>query len=339
MPKVSVIVPVYNVEKYLPRCLNSLINQTLRDIEIILVDDESPDKSPEICDSYAQNDSRIKVIHKKNEGLGFARNSGLKIAKGEYISFIDSDDYLDNDTYENLYNLATQNKLDAIFFTFEIFTNDNKSIGHCNSTKVNYIEGNDKCKHFLLEMIGTMPEEKEDRKYQVSACTSFYNHDIIKLNNILFHSERELISEDLIFNIDFLYFAKKIAYQSKSYYHYFVNTDSLSHTIRYDRIEKNIKIFRYITSKLYELGFDKKEELRVMRLFIGYSRSAILSIYKCPAISAKEKNKWLYDICHLSIWKEIYSKYPVSKLPFKYALFLFAKRYKLIWLIKIMACR
>ena len=82
IPKVSIIVPVYNVENYFDRCINSLINQTLREIEIILVDDESPDNCPEMCDKYAEKDSRIKVIHKKNGGLGFARNSGLDIAAG-----------------------------------------------------------------------------------------------------------------------------------------------------------------------------------------------------------------------------------------------------------------
>ena len=97
--KVSIIVPVYNVE----RCLTSLINQTLKDIEIILVDDESPDNCPAICDDYAQKDPRIKVIHKKNQGLGMACNSGMENATGEYIAFCDSDDYVDNCMYENMY--------------------------------------------------------------------------------------------------------------------------------------------------------------------------------------------------------------------------------------------
>ena len=85
-PKISIIVPIYNVEAYLDRCMQSLIMQTLREIEIIMVDDESPDNCPTICDNYAKQDSRIKVIHKKNGGLGFARNSGLEIATGKYIA-------------------------------------------------------------------------------------------------------------------------------------------------------------------------------------------------------------------------------------------------------------
>ena len=98
-PKVSIIVPVYNVEKYLVRCMESLLNQTLKEIEIILVDDGSPDNCPQMCDEYARRDSRVKVIHKSNAGLGYARNSGLDVAVGEYIAFVDSDDYVDTSMY------------------------------------------------------------------------------------------------------------------------------------------------------------------------------------------------------------------------------------------------
>ena len=92
--KVSIIVPVYKTEKYLKRCLDSLLNQTLEDIEIILVDDGSPDSAPALCDNAAKTDGRIKVIHKKNEGLGTARNTGMDAACGKYIGFVDSDDFV-----------------------------------------------------------------------------------------------------------------------------------------------------------------------------------------------------------------------------------------------------
>src|SRR5574344_1424030 len=108
-PKVSIIVPIYNVEKYLDRCMESLLNQTLKDIEIIMVDDGSPDNCPKMCDEYAKRDKRVKVIHKKNGGLGYARNSGLDIATGEYVAFVDSDDYVDVNMYETLYNFAKDN--------------------------------------------------------------------------------------------------------------------------------------------------------------------------------------------------------------------------------------
>ena len=118
--KVSIIVPCYGVEKYLDCCMESIVNQTLKDIEIILVDDGSPDRVPQICDEWAQKDPRIKVIHKKNAGLGYARNSGLEIASGEYVAFVDSDDYVDIRMYEFLYGNAVANDLDIVEYTFNI---------------------------------------------------------------------------------------------------------------------------------------------------------------------------------------------------------------------------
>ena len=102
-PLISVIVPVYKVEQYLDECVQSIINQTYKNLEIILVDDGSPDRCPEMCDEYARQDSRIKVIHKPNGGLSSARNAGIDIARGEYIGFVDSDDYIAHDMYEKLY--------------------------------------------------------------------------------------------------------------------------------------------------------------------------------------------------------------------------------------------
>lgn len=110
--KISVIIPVYNVEKYLKRCIESVINQTIKDLEIILVDDGSTDSSGRICDEYAKKDKRIKVIHKENGGLSDARNAGLDIARGYYISFVDSDDYIDNNMIEKLYYGCTKNNTD-----------------------------------------------------------------------------------------------------------------------------------------------------------------------------------------------------------------------------------
>ncbi|MCR4624655.1 MAG: glycosyltransferase [Lachnospiraceae bacterium] len=112
--KISIIVPIYKVEEYLEKCIESLISQTYRNLEIILVDDGSPDKCGEICDHYAAIDSRIKVIHKKNEGVAMARNDGLDIAQGDYISFVDSDDWLAEDTYECFVESMRKYKVDCV---------------------------------------------------------------------------------------------------------------------------------------------------------------------------------------------------------------------------------
>lgn len=113
-PKISIIVAVYNTEKYLPKCLDSILSQTLKELEIILIDDGSTDKSREICDEYAQKDQRVKVIHKKNAGMGVAYNTGIDMAQGEYIGFVETDDWIEPSMYEELYQIAKDKKIDVV---------------------------------------------------------------------------------------------------------------------------------------------------------------------------------------------------------------------------------
>lgn len=115
MKKISIIVPVYNTEKYLERCLESIINQTYKNLEIILIDDGSTDKSGKICDEYAKKDSRVKVLHKENRGQATARNLGLEYATGDYLGFVDSDDWISTDMYEHLIQLLNNNNADIAF--------------------------------------------------------------------------------------------------------------------------------------------------------------------------------------------------------------------------------
>ena len=130
---ISVIVPIYNVEKYLHKCIDSIINQTYKNLEIILVDDGSPDNCGKICDEYAKKDDRIKVIHKQNGGLSDARNAGLDNAKGEYISFIDGDDYIAEDMLEVLYNRIYQDNSDMAICNFLCVNEENTEIKELNT--------------------------------------------------------------------------------------------------------------------------------------------------------------------------------------------------------------
>ena len=113
-PIISVVIPVYNVEAYIERCVNSVRNQTVENIEIILIDDGSPDQSPVLCDQYAEKDRRVRVIHKKNGGLASARNRGITVATGKYIFFLDSDDWLEKDGLQQLYELAQKYQVDFV---------------------------------------------------------------------------------------------------------------------------------------------------------------------------------------------------------------------------------
>ena len=124
MELVSMIIPVYGVEAYLGECLETVLNQTYKNLEIILIDDESPDRCPEICDQYAQKDERIKVIHQKNGGAANARNHGLDMATGEYICFIDSDDKIENNYVEKLLGAIKENKAEVVVCSFKQWYKD-----------------------------------------------------------------------------------------------------------------------------------------------------------------------------------------------------------------------
>lgn len=134
MPQISVIVPVYNVERYLPRCINSILNQTFPDFELILVDDGSSDNCPFLCDEFQSKDKRVKTIHKQNGGLSSARNAGIELAEGEYISFIDSDDWIESNMLQELYELAVSNKADVVECAFQRVEEDELPQKLCNNT-------------------------------------------------------------------------------------------------------------------------------------------------------------------------------------------------------------
>lgn len=326
MPKLSIIIPIYNVEKYLDKCVQSAMNQTLQDIEIILVDDESPDSCPQMCDDYARMDARIKVVHRKNGGLGFARNSGIDVATGEYITFLDSDDFVDLHTYEHLCNIATEHNLDALYYKFKRFTNETDVTPSQPIYEI--IEyRNEGIKELMLDIIASEPSAKVDHKIACSSCTAMYKTSIIKENNVRFHSERELISEDLIFNLDYLKHAQKVAFNNGEYYHYRVNPSSLTGTIRTDRIEKNYTLYTYIEEHLENWRLDKEfGKERNARLFIGNSRSSITHFLKSNA-NKQEKRLWLKQQLEMPIWEKLGKSYSWKKLPL-YSCFFFAACYK-----------
>lgn len=195
MADVSIIVPVYKVEKYLDRCVESLINQTLKNIEIILVDDGSPDNCPALCDKWAKKDDRIKVIHKENAGLGFARNSGMEIAKGRFIGFVDSDDYVKNDMFERLFLAATKENAEIAMCGFRciggIMTEKEDDVQDINCfDEYTVFSGKDGVDKLMLDICGARPEESQDSKYGFSSVKNIYSAEVIKQNNIKFLSER-----------------------------------------------------------------------------------------------------------------------------------------------------
>lgn len=209
--KFSIIVPIYNVEKYLDRCVNSLIKQTYKNIEIILVDDESPDKCPQKCDQYEELDSRVHVIHKKNGGLSDARNEGLKAASGEYIIFVDADDYIDIDICERIYTY-TNNNIDVIVAD-GIVEGGDINLGHFVSNSI--MTGQE----FLLNAYTT-------NKAPMEAWLNIYNRRFLIDNNLYF--KKGILHEDEEFTPRVFLKATSVVLSGEKFYHYIIRDNSIT---------------------------------------------------------------------------------------------------------------
>ena len=236
---ISLIIPVYKVEKYLEKCIQSVINQTYENLQIILVDDGSPDNCGKICDEYAKKDHRIEVIHKSNGGLSDARNKGLEIAKGEYIGFVDSDDYIEADMYEVLYNLLKQYNADVSICNFYTVSQGKISIKNADNG-INEYNRIEILKEILL-----------DKNIQSYAWNKLYKKELF--DEIKYPIGKKY--EDIGTTFYLLEKCNKVVVTGKSEYYYINRQDSIVNNVtestitdyiklimqRYDYIEKNIK--------------------------------------------------------------------------------------------------
>ncbi|WP_010237898.1 glycosyltransferase [Clostridium arbusti] len=211
MKIISIIVPIYNVEQYLSRCLDSIISQTYTNLEIILVDDGSTDDSWSICKKYAKIDKRIVLIKQENKGVSSARNEGIRIATGEYIAFVDSDDYIDNDMYEILYNLMNEN--------------NNIDLAICETVKDNIKSKSDISILNRNETLKALFNMKSFRGY---IFNKLFRKSIIEKNNLTFNKDI-YICEDLLFCFNYVLNIRNAIYSMEQKYFYIERDDSAIH--------------------------------------------------------------------------------------------------------------
>lgn len=344
MAKVSVIVPVYKVEKYLARCIESLVCQTLSDIEIILVDDGSPDNCPMLCDQWAEKDERIRVIHKENAGLGFARNTGLDAAKGEYIGFVDSDDYVEQDMYEKLYDAAVKYNAEFALTGFKciggIMVSKEDSVTIINNfEKEKFFEGKEGIDELILNIVGARPEDKEDSKYGFSSVKNIYKAKVIKENNVRFESERRVMSEDVFFVLEYLKHTNNAVGIEGAHYCYCRNDDSLSKSYRSDRFEKSIYLIKAIREYLDERIPEETYSLYTDRIFQAYARANLMQeiqFQKKNKLTNRELKEKLKCICNNEELVAVLQRFPWKKLPRTQRIFAFTMKYKLTGLMKLL---
>lgn len=278
--------------------MQSLQSQTLKEIEIILIDDQSPDNCPQMCDEYALSDKRIKIFHKKNGGLGFARNSGLDMASGEYVMFIDSDDTIELDSCECFYRVASEYKADVVVGNF------NTEVQSGIWRKTEQPEGlvvlqNDEIRQYMLDMIATAPYEKKERLYPVSVCISCIKRSLIEESKLRFYSERDVASEDTIFKTQLLKHANTLVRIPKAFYHYHLNGSSLTHTFNMDKFNK-LKMMHAILKE--ELKGDEEAELRIDRFIISDARMHFLRLANSDV---KGKIQMVKQMMNDEIWKQV----------------------------------
>lgn len=261
---ISVIVPVYNVEQYLAKCVDSILEQTYMNIELLLINDGSTDGSPAICDEYARLDKRIKVFHKKNEGVSSARNTGLDLAKGDFISFVDSDDWIEKQSYEELMKCTIKNNADAVLFEYFI----------------DYENGVTKQpSHKSCEGVFDAARAVELSISPVNrfAVTKFYSKNII--GNTRFDSTIHF-GEDTLFACNVLSNASRVYYLAKPFYHYYQSAISAT------RSDFNSKVFSGVTAykQVYDLCVRKFPEIRDVALsaYLNITVNVLVELEKHP---------------------------------------------------------
>ncbi|WP_430854679.1 glycosyltransferase family 2 protein [Enterococcus faecalis] len=314
MPKISIIVPVYNVEKYLEKCVRSILAQTFTDFELILVDDGSPDSSGAMCDQFAKQDERVKVIHKENGGLSDARNAGIEIATGEYLGFIDSDDYIADDMYELLYTNIVKEDADlSICGIYDVY------------------EGKEPVEkqqqYIVLDKVAAMKMILEAKVVSVHAMNKLYKKEIFE--DIRYPVG--MITEDGAVILSILEHTEKIVIDTQQKYYYFHRANSISTNLFSKKDLDTINVWKenekYILDRYPELSnvvhtrvcwanfivLDKmvtsqltEEEKIIQKEVISFLRKNFLFIMKNKYFTKARK----IAMCALQFSKCAYSCFP-----------------------------
>ncbi len=291
--KISVIIPVYNTEKYVEECVNSVINNTLKDIEIICINDGSTDNSLAVLNSLKEKDSRITVIDKENGGLSDTRNRGIEIARGEYISFIDSDDYIHPKTYEYLYKTAKEKNLEQLYFSAKTFFDSENVFERFSHFDELYKRSADYSKVATgRQMFIKMSNNSE---FRPSACMLISSRDFLNRFNLRF--EKGLLHEDNLFIIQCLTYAKRVSYENVNLYFRRMRSDSISTGVNgIKRIYSYYKIIKILEQ------FAKSENLKNDKEFfeaLKY-RLSVIDFNACDiaeTVDPKELDTFIDTLC------------------------------------------
>lgn len=327
--KISIIVPVYNAELYLNKCLDSIKNQKYSNLEIILINDGSTDDSGLICDLYAASDSRFVVIHKKNAGVSAARNDGLLLATGDYITFVDSDDYVDDDMYSSMVEIINKHDCDVVMCDC-IKEFDNRQEIYTHNIRAGYYNSDDLLNEYFPNLLITA-----DFQYPpaISNCLLLFKSECCKDNANLKikYAEGIKYSEDLFFGAQLLYNAKSFFYlKNKCYYHYVANVSSATHTLYIKKWDNFLELHRLITDYFINSHkFDFCDQINRLLLFFLYI--AIGDILKSKSLDKEFKMNTILNILNCYELKHIFKNLKIHtlKISYKQKILTFCFKYKI----------
>lgn len=304
-PKVSIIVPVYKVEQYLDQCLQSLINQTLQEIEIIIINDASPDRSNQVIEKYLNN-SKIKLIHHEvNKGLSATRNSGIEVAQGEYIGFVDSDDYISPDMFRTMYLAGVKNQSDLVSIGYQRCSNDGKILSkHSFPLKGNNTYNHDQ----LIDSITSAHRNQ----FIWFVPRNLYKREMIKNNKLLFNEEIKF-GEDSIFNLYAFYYANKVVTIEDYFYFYRENPESLTLKKGKHYLEENlIRQFKEKKEFYSRFGFDD-DALIDLYYYVSIHQLPMLLSNSVLICEEKKTSAKIREVLNLELIKESLPYVPLLK--------------------------
>ena len=329
LPIISVIVPVYNVEKYLKRCVDSILNQDMKEIEIILVNDGSTDSSPSICDKYIKEDSRIKVIHKKNSRVAAARNDGIRVATGKYISFIDSDDWIESNMYKSMYEKAEEFNVDFIMCDLSKKGVD-KSYNVSQPISSGFYD-KERIKNELFPCL--IMFENIEFPPTISNCTCLFKREFLIKNNI-FYDEDIHYCEDSIFGSKAMYNANRFYYmKNKYFYNYFYNSNSTTSTYNKNKWDSYIKINEKMEKYFNKSDFDFSRQIKINMLYFTLN---MLSENGKSNLVFIEKSKNCKEIMCNNRVRKIFKEFKIPQVSKGLKIVAILIKYKLSWIYSLL---
>lgn len=335
MCKVSIIVPIYNVEKYLERCLDSLISQSFHDIEILAINDGSTDRSLEILKRYESTDNRIKIINNSNVGVSETRNIGIIESKGEFIVFVDSDDWIDKDMIEKMYKFMINEKSDMVICTYIREFGDHSKERKFNLPEINIYENEQVKNELFRKLVGPLGSELSNPEYVDALGTvwgKMYKANILKKNFLKFIDLNEIgTGEDILFNIYvFNYINKAILLNTPMYHYWRGNEESITSKYIPGFIEKRKKYFNYMKDFINEnkLGYDFIKALN-NRICTSVLGTGLVECYKDNNISEVEKINRIKNLLKDEYIDSAYKSLELRYFPIHWRIFYFFNKYKL----------